>query len=645
LADQETSSTQAVANQNVVADTPARLTQKAKIQPQTAITPAVEKVSVAPSPVVSKRPVRVNLADQDASSTQVVSTQRVVADAPVRTIQKAKIQPQTAITPPVEKVLVTPSPVVSKRPVRVNLENQAVSSSQAVSDQKVKVDVPTRSNQKDKVSTTERVEQVITSEIVESDQAVTKRPIAAAEKETPLARTKVISKKNGEKLSKPTVKSTAELPKNEDVEPAALTPKPIQRQERINLAEQESVATRPAVTTKVKEGMRPRTQVTSSKSLVDDTIVPLAPEPKSVVQQIPTSAKRPVRVNLGEVTDTSKSIIEDKKVDETNETTAPKKKMVSQRIIKTINSRQYIVNTTVPVVDAGTTVISNSEPMKPVSKSVDIVEKSVPVVGKKNGGKSIRQKLPAVDGDGKQIAQLVESDAKPIEKARSIAAVIDFKFGFNSRELLSEESDKVIPLSEILKENGDINLRIVGHTDNVGSLKSNYLLGNKRAMVVKQLFEDQGITDKQLTTVSRAYLEPLAPNVTPKDMAKNRRVEVKVLNQGSAAVENKSIETEKKSVKRNDNSELAVNDRVYNQFIATIEMEKGSRLTLISKKYYGARDFWVYIYEANKEIIPNPDIVEIGTKIRVPKLPTTLIDVNNPACMEKARALHDLYVK
>ena len=72
---------------------------------------------------------------------------------------------------------------------------------------------------------------------------------------------------------------------------------------------------------------------------------------------------------------------------------------------------------------------------------------------------------------------------------------------------------------------------------------------------------------------------------------------------------------------------------------------EGSRLTLISKKYYGARDFWVYIYEANKDIIPNPDIVPKGTMIRVPKLPASLIDANDPACMEKAKALHDLYVK
>jgi hypothetical protein len=87
------------------------------------------------------------------------------------------------------------------------------------------------------------------------------------------------------------------------------------------------------------------------------------------------------------------------------------------------------------------------------------------------------------------------------------------------------------------------------------------------------------------------------------------------------------------------------NPRVFNDFFASERMKAGTRLTIISKRYYGSKDFWVYIYEANKERISNPDHIAIGTLIRIPKLDPRLIDVTNPRCLEKAKQLHDIYVK
>ncbi|MDP4238960.1 MAG: HU family DNA-binding protein [Bacteroidota bacterium] len=87
------------------------------------------------------------------------------------------------------------------------------------------------------------------------------------------------------------------------------------------------------------------------------------------------------------------------------------------------------------------------------------------------------------------------------------------------------------------------------------------------------------------------------------------------------------------------------NPLVYREFVATERINEGSRLTLMSKRYYGTKDFWVYIYEANKERIPNPDKIAVGTLIRIPKLDSRLIDATNPRCLKKARELHDIYVK
>ena len=80
---------------------------------------------------------------------------------------------------------------------------------------------------------------------------------------------------------------------------------------------------------------------------------------------------------------------------------------------------------------------------------------------------------------------------------------------------------------------------------------------------------------------------------------------------------------------------------IYTDFITTETLTEGSRLTWLSRKYYGAPDFWVYIYEANKDAIPDPNNIGIGTRIRIPRLPKDLIDTGNEESMKQAKQLHN----
>ena len=85
--------------------------------------------------------------------------------------------------------------------------------------------------------------------------------------------------------------------------------------------------------------------------------------------------------------------------------------------------------------------------------------------------------------------------------------------------------------------------------------------------------------------------------------------------------------------------------RVYPEFIASERIVQGSRLARMSQRYYGTSDFWVYIYEANMDRFDDPDQIPTGSLIRIPKLDPRLIDASNPRCINKAKELHDLYVK
>jgi len=87
------------------------------------------------------------------------------------------------------------------------------------------------------------------------------------------------------------------------------------------------------------------------------------------------------------------------------------------------------------------------------------------------------------------------------------------------------------------------------------------------------------------------------------------------------------------------------NPRVYTAYLGTERIHDGSRLTIMAKRYYGSKDFWVYIYEANREHIANPDRIPVGTLIKVPKVDKRLINSSNLRCIRKAKELHDIYVK
>lgn len=77
------------------------------------------------------------------------------------------------------------------------------------------------------------------------------------------------------------------------------------------------------------------------------------------------------------------------------------------------------------------------------------------------------------------------------------------------------------------------------------------------------------------------------------------------------------------------------------EYLTTATLTEGSRLSWLSRKYYGAPEFWVYIYLANQKRIINPNKIGVGTRLRIPKLPSELTDTSNPAAMEQAANLHN----
>ena len=48
------------------------------------------------------------------------------------------------------------------------------------------------------------------------------------------------------------------------------------------------------------------------------------------------------------------------------------------------------------------------------------------------------------------------------------------------------------------------------------------------------------------------------------------------------------------------------------------EVVKGDTLSKIAEKYYGDANLYPQIFEANKDILTNPNLIKIGQKLRIP---------------------------
>lgn len=60
-------------------------------------------------------------------------------------------------------------------------------------------------------------------------------------------------------------------------------------------------------------------------------------------------------------------------------------------------------------------------------------------------------------------------------------------------------------------------------------------------------------------------------------------------------------------------------------------------LTTMARQYYGEMNFWVYIYEENKDHIKNPDKIKPGTPIRIPDAEKYNINAKDSASIEQAK--------
>ena len=90
---------------------------------------------------------------------------------------------------------------------------------------------------------------------------------------------------------------------------------------------------------------------------------------------------------------------------------------------------------------------------------------------------------------------------------------------------------------------------------------------------------------------------------------------------------------------------LANQPREYINFIGIERVGENSRLAWIAYKYYAQKDLWVFIYEANRDVISHPSHVRPGQYIRIPELSEEYRNLYNPELKQLVDSLAVEYLK
>ena len=114
-----------------------------------------------------------------------------------------------------------------------------------------------------------------------------------------------------------------------------------------------------------------------------------------------------------------------------------------------------------------------------------------------------------------------------LEKGKSLVLEgVNFETG--SATLTAQSEGTLDRVFIAMVAHPEIRVEIAGYTDNVGAVRTNTRLSQRRADAVSAWLVKKGIAATRMTTVGRGDADPIAPNTTPEGRAKNRRIEFHV---------------------------------------------------------------------------------------------------------------------
>lgn len=114
-------------------------------------------------------------------------------------------------------------------------------------------------------------------------------------------------------------------------------------------------------------------------------------------------------------------------------------------------------------------------------------------------------------------------------RAGEVMSFDNIYFDSGSANIKPESYPVLDSVAILLRDNPSARVEIAGHTDSDGSAASNQTLSERRAQSVYQYLVSKGIPGNRLTTVGHGESNPVVPNTSAANKARNRRIEFTVL--------------------------------------------------------------------------------------------------------------------
>lgn len=104
------------------------------------------------------------------------------------------------------------------------------------------------------------------------------------------------------------------------------------------------------------------------------------------------------------------------------------------------------------------------------------------------------------------------------------------KFDFDKAELHASDRELLSRVAGILLASPDFTVSVNGHTDDVGTDEYNQKLSERRAQAVRDYLVKAGLRPEILSVTGHGKKRPLVPGTSETARAKNRRVELGIVN-------------------------------------------------------------------------------------------------------------------
>ena len=150
------------------------------------------------------------------------------------------------------------------------------------------------------------------------------------------------------------------------------------------------------------------------------------------------------------------------------------------------------------------------------------------VIGKTMDDKE--KKLRDIAAEQKDTAAERDANAMEVERLRDdmlrVSVSSEASFDFGKASLKPEFKPTLDKVAGVLRDDANVRIFVVGHTDSVGSDSYNQTLSVNRAQVVSDYLVSHGVMASQITVEGHGESEPRASNDTAEGRAQNRRVEI-----------------------------------------------------------------------------------------------------------------------